>query len=321
MNTKTFDTRSKPTYEQFSFWNDWVCDVFTQLRCDKNTNNGQYLGLLKCCDMGQIEVSVVECGASEVYHSKSHVSRGNNEVYLLHLQLAGKSLNSQNGFTEELQRGDFAICKSSAPYSLIFDEPIKMMVVKIPLAILQKYIPQPELIIGLKVAAAFGFSKLLVACLNQLWRQKDQIEQLSHKNTMSDVVLSLLATTYEIAYPNLVSAGQSSVRLHHIQRIKTHILKYLSEPDLTPIIVAKETGISTRYLRMLFSETGTTCSQYILSERLKAASNELKNPQFNNIKINEIAFKWGFNNQSHFSKSFKKFSGCSPRDFRQVNND
>lgn len=320
MDTRIFDTRLMPKHEQFSFWNDWVCDVFTQLRCEKDFKNGQYNGLLTSYDMEQIQVSIVEAGASEVYHSKAHVSRSNDEVYLLHLQLEGKCLSNQNRHSEELQRGDFALCKSSSPYSLIFNEPIKMMVVKIPQAILQKYIPQPELIIGLKVSLEFGFSKLLFECLNQLWTQKDQIEQLSHKNTMSDVVLSLIATTYELAYPNLVSAGQSSVRLHHVERIKSYIRKYLSLPNLTPCLVAQETGVSARYLRMLFSDTGSTCGQYILSERLKSASNELKNPKFNNIKINEVAYKWGFNNQSHFSKSFREYTGYSPRDFRRMNN-
>jgi AraC-like DNA-binding protein len=33
--------------------------------------------------------------------------------------------------------------------------------------------------------------------------------------------------------------------------------------------------------------------------------------------ITDIAFAWGFSDQSHFNRRFKAEYGCAPRDYRQ----
>ncbi len=319
MGPKIYDTSKIVQIEQFSFWNDLICDVFTELACtkyDKNYNN-QYNGLLTCFDLDQIEISVVECEASKVYHSKSHVSKTTDEVFLLHIQLEGQSQNSIWGRESILDNGDFTLCKSSLPYELTFNCTNRMMVIKIPRSILQKYIPNPDHIIGLKVDRDNGFTQLLTNYLKGLWLQKDRINEIEHKLTISNAALSLLSTTYSLAFPSFVTPQQNSVRNSHMIRIKTFIAKNLSKPDLSTQDIATAHNISSRYLSMLFSDTGITCSQYILNERLKAVATDLKNTNNHKMKINELAYKWGFNNQSHFSKAFKIYSGLSPKSFRQ----
>ncbi len=72
---------------------------------------------------------------------------------------------------------------------------------------------------------------------------------------------------------------------------------------------------SANYLGAVFKrEYGLTVSDYINQyriERAKALMDET------GLKIYEIAFRVGFNDQHYFSKTFKKFADCSPSEYRE----
>ncbi|MBL6448448.1 AraC family transcriptional regulator [Fulvivirga sp. 29W222] len=58
---------------------------------------------------------------------------------------------------------------------------------------------------------------------------------------------------------------------------------------------------------------GNTPAQYILKERIKLAKEQLKSPSFN---ITEVCFACGFENLSHFIKSFKNEVGMTPKAYQ-----
>jgi len=57
-------------------------------------------------------------------------------------------------------------------------------------------------------------------------------------------------------------------------------------------------------------------SHYIKRERLLGCLLDLRDLDFDNQSITEIAFSWGFNSAAHFSSSFKREFGLNPRDYR-----
>jgi AraC family transcriptional regulator, positive regulator of tynA and feaB len=54
-----------------------------------------------------------------------------------------------------------------------------------------------------------------------------------------------------------------------------------------------------------------------LKERLARCSKELLNPVCNGLSIEQIAYRNGFNDAAHFSKSFRARYGVSPREYRK----
>jgi AraC-like DNA-binding protein len=80
--------------------------------------------------------------------------------------------------------------------------------------------------------------------------------------------------------------------------------------------VAERIGVTTRYLQLLFSAEGECVSHYIKRERLLGCLLDLRDFDFDNQSITEIAFSWGFNSAAHFSSSFKREFGLNPRDYR-----
>lgn len=81
-------------------------------------------------------------------------------------------------------------------------------------------------------------------------------------------------------------------------------------------IISREIGISKYYLHRLFTEfNGNTPNAYLTNIRLQKAKNKL---QFSKDPIFEIAIACGFNNTAYFSNLFKKYTGFSPTEFREL---
>jgi AraC-like DNA-binding protein len=99
-------------------------------------------------------------------------------------------------------------------------------------------------------------------------------------------------------------------------RIQRFIDEHLSDPGLRPAEIAAAADISTRHLHRLFSKSGGTLGDCIRERRLEQCRNDLANPNLGRKTITEIAFSWGFSDSAHFSRSFRKQFGISPRKFR-----
>jgi AraC family transcriptional regulator, positive regulator of tynA and feaB len=99
-------------------------------------------------------------------------------------------------------------------------------------------------------------------------------------------------------------------------QIDSYIHSHLEDEDMSPKEIAAAHGISERYLHKLFEAQETTVSKWIWEQRLQAARRALSLAEFSSRKINEVAYAVGFSNLSHFSFSFKKRFGCTPREYR-----
>jgi two-component system response regulator YesN len=88
---------------------------------------------------------------------------------------------------------------------------------------------------------------------------------------------------------------------------------YQKEISLSSI--AKEINISPFYLSKLFRKhTGKTCTEIITDERIEAAKRFL----MQNYSSKETCYQVGFNSQNYFAKTFKKYTGITPSEYRNT---
>ena len=79
--------------------------------------------------------------------------------------------------------------------------------------------------------------------------------------------------------------------------------------------VAAHIHISSNYLCYLFKEnTGFKFCEYVNICRINAAKDFLDN---SSSTLEIVSFNCGFNSQSHFSTTFKKYVGTSPNEYRK----
>ena len=86
------------------------------------------------------------------------------------------------------------------------------------------------------------------------------------------------------------------------------------DKELSRAQIAEAIFLSPEHLSRLFKrETGGSLSDYILTERMRVAQSLLADTD---VPVSLVASKVGYSNFSYFSQVFKKFSGCSPVEYR-----
>jgi len=89
----------------------------------------------------------------------------------------------------------------------------------------------------------------------------------------------------------------------------------LDDPDLGPETLAAAGPMSVRSLNRLFGALGVTPMRWVWSERLEASRAALLQGEVRSVT--DAAFAHGFSELGHFSRSFKRRFGISPRDLLQ----
>jgi len=111
-----------------------------------------------------------------------------------------------------------------------------------------------------------------------------------------------------------VQSNVSPVRAANLVRAKRIIRARCGDSDLRPAAIARECGLSLRYLHDLFKDEGCTVGEYLMAERLKKAQALLKSSPASTTRITDICIASGFSNFSHFSAAFRRAFACSPKD-------
>lgn len=134
--------------------------------------------------------------------------------------------------------------------------------------------------------------------------------------------LNILNKIYQSG--DLSPIGLPRLRNAHIAipRMRFHIVSRLITGNysrrLTLTEAAEAVDLSpTAFCNAFKAMTGTTFNNYLLNYRMQAASKLLTTTLLN---ISEIAYRVGFNDAPHFSRTFAKYFKMSPRQYRNYAN-
>lgn len=101
--------------------------------------------------------------------------------------------------------------------------------------------------------------------------------------------------------------------LQKIEEISSYITNNLSE-KFTINSISRETGLNSNKLQTGFKYFhNSTVTDFIINQRLKEAKRLLSDPE---LSISNIVNQIGLENNSYFSKIFRKNFGMTPRDYR-----
>ncbi|HET8860017.1 ATP-binding protein [Marivirga sp.] len=101
-------------------------------------------------------------------------------------------------------------------------------------------------------------------------------------------------------------------------KLDNYILKNLKSTNLSNELLTKKLHLSERNLfRKVKAVTGQTPASYIREIRLQKARELMDNQP--EMRIGEVAQECGLDNLAHFSQSFKKRFGKTPKDYSSVN--
>lgn len=133
--------------------------------------------------------------------------------------------------------------------------------------------------------------------------------------TSLENVENMLAFLHKVIKIPLAPAMSESDYQSTIEKVKSYIRSNLDR-ELSRNEIADHVFLNPEYLSRLFrKETGQALIEYITQERIQTAIGYLVRT---NMPVSIIASKVGHSNFSHFSKIFKKVTGMTPNEYRQM---
>ena len=173
-----------------------------------------------------------------------------------------------------------------------------------------EYMACSAIVLASRAAVEGGIDPLTGYLMSDTYLQR--LENCTDVNSIYRIVHEMTVAFAEQVKEHIEQRSRHS----YVEQCRQFIFKHLSK-QFTNDEVASELAVSKQYLCRLFAdEVGMGIQQYAVYQRIEAAMNMLK---FSDASISTVAMYFCFASQSHFGKVFKKHTGLSPKQFRDIN--
>jgi AraC-like DNA-binding protein len=295
-----------------AFWQDLVCDSFVPVHVEP-FREGPFRGELTVDRLGALQITAVSTDPSRVDRTARLINRSDAEYLLVGAVQAGSAVIAQDGRDTVLRPGDLACYDTSRPYTLVCRDDFSMLEFMLPHRLTHLDPSRTDEVTATRFITTEGVGALVFPFLTRLAARPgdfaDSAESLSR--TAGDL-LGTLFTEHRSRPVDDARAARRTALL----RIRAYIEQNLGDPDLSPDRIARAHHVSLRYLQRLFADEQTTVAAWIKQRRLEGCRRELAGPYATDRTIAAIGARWGFLDQAHFSRVFKKAYGRTPTDYR-----
>jgi AraC-like DNA-binding protein len=269
-------------------------------------------------------INILSGRVSEVCDNWSRSFNGEETYFKVYLPLKGEALIKVNGEEHIIKPGSLYFLSGEFIETQIVKEKMELVWAHFNVDILNLQVLLKKnayfhsVPVNLKDSSIFDFTEFPVDN-HSLWLKKNNKTNLRPEHLffickLSTLIYIILTDIIKnIDFKEMYS--QMEVMSEFKKALDYMDQNYLKNPSLQE--VAKKAGMAPNYFHRKF-KTAFEISPYIymLQKRMDKAKNLLL---ITSHSIKEIAVMSGYANEFYFSKTFKKFTGSNPRDFR-VNN-
>ncbi|MEZ2329776.1 helix-turn-helix transcriptional regulator [Mesorhizobium sp. RCC_202] len=246
----------------------------------------------------------------------SNIANDGNDGYLLLINTADTMLNgAQAGREYSIGQGEAALVTAAEALKMNGADWNMWANVVVPRAILTQAFPQIDDRLGLKIGAGNEALDLLkrYCQLLESGRPLASPDLITHATeTIVDLVGLVTGAKGEAAE----LAGLRGLRAARLQAVLAKIAGNFTNPGISAQGVAKELGLSARYVQDLLQETSISFSERVLELRLQKAHGMLSQRHSNVMRVSEIALTTGFSDVSYFNRRFRRRFGYTPTSAR-----
>ncbi|MDD2800638.1 MAG: helix-turn-helix domain-containing protein [Methylococcales bacterium] len=236
------------------------------------------------------------------------------DAYFAVILLAGQYHLQQNGREVFLQAGDISLYDATLPHRIECPDAFSKLLISIPRSTLRDRVGGIEQCTALHIPGQIGIGAITANFIRSAAVQTGTIDAQDF-SALAEYALDLLTMAITAVRPANFNLSRSRVIL--LNRIKDFVEHHLADSTLDAAMVSDSVGLSVRYLNDLFNDEDTSLVRYIWQRRLEHCALDMRAEVHIGHSLTDIALRWGFNDMSHFSRSFKSRFGCPPRDYRQ----
>ncbi|TPI51902.1 helix-turn-helix domain-containing protein [Mesorhizobium sp. B3-1-7] len=303
------DDFSGTLQSNFEEWRDTL-----RTKCGRYYSEGvepnHFSGWVRPVSVRGLTTLDIGSNAPRVERTNRDVRRDSADHYFTLFAASGQLAMVHNDQAVRLAAGDVALVDSARPVTYSADDGEPWNTVALSL-------PRQSLVSHLGFEPQGGFYRPSGTTAGRLLFNLIRAADADEESTSSPADSYMQLAVYDLvgalfAPPDPYLGSRQSDTL--FRRICDIIKNGFADPDFGPNEVAAEARISLRYLQKLFTERGSTCSEFVFSLRLDHAARLVQRRASlrTNQPLSEIAYSCGFRDYTHFARKFRHRFGHAP---------
>jgi AraC-like DNA-binding protein len=307
-----FSTRHLRPRDQFEAWHESISVLFQTSPLPDRPPEAGFAATLRGYHLGNLLLSQVDFEGQRFERDRRKLILDGMDHYLVQLYSTGGLLGVADDRGRTLGAGDVQILDLARVNDTVAKASSTIGVV-VPRDALCAVMPGGDNLHGLVLGSSVGVGGLLADYLRSLVNRADGIA-LADAPSIAQATTDMIAACFRTTAQS-VARARPVIEATLLERIRAHIETILGSPGLSADGLCQAFGLSRSALYRLFESLGGV-SAYIQGRRLARAHADLAKPSKAPRKIYDVAYRWGFVSEAHFSRAFRRAFGVTPGDVR-----
>jgi AraC-like DNA-binding protein len=314
-------TDQVPAADRVDFVEDMAASMWVPMKIRPlHKADTNFCGEFRASGLGAMQVVVMEVMPADVRRTPELICQADPDMVKMVLICGGNScVVEQGGRQAQVSAGDLSCYDTRRPYKVTIgvdgNRPTQVMTFMFPPSMLPLCRSRLKDLTAIRIPASAGVGDLTSQFLLQLARNIDHYSP-AEAARLSTAALEVLATRLAREM-DIRDWGTPEDRRHALlTTIQAFIQRHLSDPGLSPAMIAAAHHVSLRSLHQLFHDEGLTVAGWIRRRRLEGCRRDLSDPALDSRPVAAIAARWGFSSPGDFSRAFRAAHGLPPAEYR-----
>lgn len=302
-------------YAALSEWQIAMRQMCGQFTTQLPAHGSGFIGQIQCNDQHALPMASIRTNAGRIFRMGTNAEREDVDHCFLVVNSAGFTRVTHESRQMDVAPGEIFLLNSLHPCEMVPRGLIEHTSVPINRNKVEKTLGASGPAFG-KIDQSTTSGLMIRTMLQQLGQiNGHQGNNGLQRDALEDAILALLKPSLQNDH-STITLTQAPQHSRDVWQAAQVIINRDIHLDLSPATLAAQLNVSIRQLHRIFEEHNDSVCRYIQRSRLQRCAEDLTSQQQLNESVTTIAYKWGFSDAAHFSRSFKKQFGTSPREYR-----
>lgn len=296
------------TNDRIAVWHDVIQRSYVPLNITV-TSQRDFIGTVSTDQLSSVRVATSASRAQRIVRTRRLIRQDDHDNLMVGVQSSGAGLVRQRGREAQLVEGGFVFWDTRYPYDIVFPGDWRMTVFQFPRGLFGFPEGLIDQLTAVPISGDRGVGRIVSTFMRSI-ADEAATGELAENSLLMDRAVGLLSMAIQ------QKVNSPTVDTNHLfGAVVEYISNNLSNPDLSPPMIAAQYGVSVRTLHRVFTGTGEGIAERIRRLRLERIRSELADPRGQSRTIGAVIRKWGILDPPNFSRLFKAAYGITAREW------